>query len=114
MYELSSVLRGTNGTDIINFNGNGFFIIIYKGTARHDKLMREGRPVMAKVESVTPVSSDDSGNTTILYTLNIDGRLLKGKEKIDTFYAPQLQPGMRIKIMYIDDNNFMFVFKKCE
>ena len=89
-----------------------FFIIIYKGTAKYNKLMHDGRPIMATIESVTPVSSDDAGNTTIFYTLNIEGRHVKGKEKIDTFHAPQLQTGMSIKIMYIDDDNFMFVFKK--
>ncbi|QHM94561.1 MULTISPECIES: hypothetical protein [Kosakonia] len=89
-----------------------FLIIIYKGTARHDRLMRDGRPVMATIENVTPVSSDDAGNTTIVYTLNIEGRHVKGKEKIDTFFSPQFQPGMQIKIMYINDEDYMFVFKK--
>lgn len=89
-----------------------FLIIIYKGTAKYNKLMHNGRPIMAMLERVTPVSSDDAGNTTIMYTLNIEGRHVKGKEKIDTFYAPQLQSGMKIKIMYIDDNHFMFIFKK--
>ncbi|WP_312478817.1 hypothetical protein [Kosakonia cowanii] len=87
-------------------------IYAYVDRFKYDKLMRDGRPIMATIESVTPVSSDDSGNTTIVYTLNVEGKHIKGKEKIDTFYAPQLQPGMEIKIMYIDDKNYTFVFKK--
>lgn len=87
-------------------------IYVYVDKTRRDKLMRDGRSIMARIESVKPVSSDDSGNTTIVYTLKVEGRHIKGKEKIDTFYAPQLQPGMEIKIMYIDDKNYTFVFKK--
>lgn len=87
-------------------------IYVYVDKSRRDKLMRDGRSIMARIESVKPVSSDDSGNTTIVYTLKVEGRHIKGKEKIDTFYAPQLQPGMEIKIMYIDDKNYTFVFKK--
>lgn len=86
-------------------------IYVYVDKSRRDKLMRDGRSIMARIESVKPVSSDDSGNTTIVYTLKVEGRHIKGKKKIDTFYAPQLQPGMEIKIMYIDDKNYTFVFK---
>lgn len=87
-------------------------LIAYMGKIKHDRLMREGRPIMATIEHVTPVSSDDAGNTTIIYTLNIEGRHIKGKEKIDTFFAPQLQPGMQVKIMYVNDKDYMFMFKK--
>ena len=87
-------------------------IIIYTGKYRRDRLMRDGRPIMAKIIKIRPVSSDDAGNTTVEYTLNAEGRKLEGREKIDTFYAPQMQPGMEIKIMYINDKDYMFVFKK--
>ena len=53
-----------------------FIIIAYRGQFRHDRLMRDGRPVMAIVENVRPVSSDNAGKTTIVYTLNIEGRLV--------------------------------------
>ncbi|WP_223284156.1 hypothetical protein [Kosakonia sp. SMBL-WEM22] len=91
---------------------SAFVLVAYVGYVKQEKLMRDGRPILAKIIEVRPVSSDDAGNTTIAYTLNIEGRNIKGREKIDTFYAPQLQPGMDIKIMYIDDKNYMFVFKK--
>ena len=82
------------------------------GYRKQERLMRDGRPIMAKIVKIRPVSSDDSGNTTVEYTLNAEGRRLEGREKIDTFYAPQMQPGMEIKIMYINDKDYMFVFKK--
>ncbi|MDY0886185.1 MULTISPECIES: hypothetical protein [Kosakonia] len=91
------------------------FLIIAYGfyvTNKRDKLMQEGRPVIATIVNIRPVSTDDSGNTTIVYVLDIEGHLLKGSEKIDTFYAPQLQPGKKIKVMYKDDENYMFLFEK--
>ncbi|SFU21403.1 hypothetical protein SAMN05192562_1177 [Kosakonia arachidis] len=67
---------------------------------------------MAKIVNIKPISTDESGNTTVVYVLDIEGHLLKGSEKIDTFYAPQLQPGKNIKIIYKDDKDYMFVFDK--
>ena len=81
-------------------------------TKQRDKLLQEGRPVMAKIVNIRPVSTDESGNTTVVYVLDIEGHILKGSEKIDTFYAPQLQPGENIKVIYKDDKNYMFVFDK--
>lgn len=51
-------------------------IYVYIDKTRYDKLMRDGRLIMAMIESVTPVSSDDSGNTTIFYTLKVEGRYI--------------------------------------
>lgn len=79
---------------------------------QRDKLLQEGGPVMAKIVNIRPISTDESGNTTVVYVLDIEGHLLKGCEKIDTFYVPQLQPGKNIKIIYKDDKNYMFVFDK--
>ncbi|MDH2912917.1 hypothetical protein [Kosakonia sp. HypNH10] len=67
---------------------------------------------MAIIEKIRPVATDDAGNTTVVYTLNVEGRKIQGREKIDTFYAPQMQKGMKIKMMYIDDKNFVFIFDK--
>jgi hypothetical protein len=80
--------------------------------SKREKILREGRPVMAIIEKIRPVATDDAGNTTIVYTLNVEGRKIQGREKIDTFYAPQMQKGMKIKIMYIDDKNFVFIFDR--
>lgn len=91
------------------------FLIVAYGfyvTNKRDKLMQEGRPVIATIINIRPVSTDDSGNTTVVYVLDIEGHLLKGSEKIDTFYAPQLQPGKKIKVMYKDDKSYMFLFEK--
>lgn len=73
-----------------------------------EKLMREGRPIEALIEYIRPVSSDDSGNTTVEYVLSFEGRKLKDRRKISTFYAPQLQPGNKINIIYKDDKNYLF------
>ncbi|WLI76979.1 hypothetical protein Q5705_20865 [Kosakonia sp. H02] len=75
-----------------------FFLFIayaFYVTKKRDKLLQEGRPVIATIINIRPISTDESGNTTVVYVLDIDGRLLKGSEKIDTFYAPQLQPGKK-------------------
>ncbi|MDV5356941.1 hypothetical protein [Kosakonia sp. SMBL-WEM22] len=90
------------------------FIIAYGFylTNKRDKLMVEGRPVIAEIINVRPVSSDGAGNTSITYILNIEGRLLSGTEKIDTFYAPQFQKGKKIKLIYKNDNEYMFVFDR--
>ncbi|QAR46018.1 hypothetical protein EQG67_09715 [Kosakonia cowanii] len=87
-------------------------ILCFISVARREKILREGRPVMAIIEKIRPVATDDAGNTTIVYTLNVEGRKIQGREKIDTFYAPQMQKGMKIKIMYIDDKNFVFIFDR--
>lgn len=87
-------------------------IYVYIDKKNHDKVMRDGRPVMAMIEHASPVSADDSGNTTIAYTLKVEGRRIYGKTKINTFYAPQFQPGMEIEIMYIDDGSYSFLFKR--
>lgn len=68
------------------FIAYGFYL-----TNKRDKLMGVGRPVLAEIINIRPVSSDGVGNTTVVYVLDIGGHLLKGTEKIDTFYAPQLQ-----------------------
>ena len=73
-----------------------------------EKLMREGRPIEALIEYIRPVSSDDSGNTTVEYVLSFEGRKLKDRRTISTFYAPQLQPGNKINIIYKDDKNYLF------
>jgi hypothetical protein len=94
----------------------GIFIavvaICFISVNKREKIIREGRPILAVIERVRPVSTDDSGNTTVAYTLNVEGRKIEGREKIDTFYAPQMQPGMQIKIMYVDDKHFVFMFDK--
>ena len=87
-------------------------ILCFISVARREKILREGRPVMAIIEKIRPVATDDAGNTTIVYTLNVEGRKIQGREKIDTFYAPQMQKGMKIKVMYIDDKNFVFIFDR--
>jgi len=87
-------------------------ILCFMSVARREKILREGRSVIAIIETIRPVASDDAGNTTVVYTLNVEGRKIQGRKKIDTFYAPQMQKGMGIKIMYIDDKNFVFVFDK--
>ncbi|MBS5773748.1 hypothetical protein [Kosakonia sp. 1610] len=87
-------------------------ILCFISVARREKILREGRPVTAIIEKIRPVATDDAGNTTIVYTLNVEGRKIQGREKIDTFYAPQMQKGMKIKIMYIDDKNFVFIFDR--
>lgn len=91
-----------------------FLVIVYGFylANKRDKLMQEGHPVIATIVNIRPVSTDDSGNTTVVYVLDIEGHYLKGSEKIDTFYAPQLQPGKKIKVMYKDDKNYMFLFEK--
>lgn len=87
------------------FIAYGFYL-----TNKRDKLMEEGRPVLAEIINIRPVSSDGAGNTTVVYVLDIGGHLLKGTEKIDTFYAPQLQKGKKIKLFYKNDKEYMFVF----
>ena len=87
-------------------------ILCFISVARREKILREGRPVTAIIEKIRPGATDDAGNTTIVYTLNVEGRKIQGREKIDTFYAPQMQKGMKIKIMYIDDKNFVFIFDR--
>lgn len=87
-------------------------ILCFISVARREKILREGRPVTAIIEKIRPVATDDAGNTTIVYTLNVEGCKIQGREKIDTFYAPQMQKGMKIKIMYIDDKNFVFIFDR--
>ena len=87
-------------------------ILCFMSVARREKILREGRPVMAIIEKIRPVATDDAGNTTIVYTLNVEGRKIQGREKNDTFYAPQMQKGMKIKMMYIDDKNFVFIFDR--
>lgn len=87
-------------------------ILCFMSVSKREKILREGRPVMAIIEKIRPVATDDAGNTTIVYTLNVEGRKIQGREKIDTFYAPQMQKGMKIKIMYIDDKNFVFIFDR--
>lgn len=87
-------------------------ILCFISVASREKILREGRPVTAIIEKIRPVATDDAGNTTIVYTLNVEGRKIQGREKIDTFYAPQMQKGMKIKIMYIDDKNFVFIFDR--
>ncbi|MFS2058584.1 hypothetical protein [Kosakonia cowanii] len=79
-------------------------------TNKRDKLMEVGRPVLAEIINIRPVSNDGAGNTTVVYVLDIGGHLLKGTEKIDTFYAPQLQKGKKIKLFYKNDKEYMFVF----
>lgn len=74
-------------------------ILCFISVARREKILREGRPVTAIIEKIRPVATDDAGNKTIAYTLNAEGRKIQGREKIDTFYAPQMQKGMKIKIM---------------
>lgn len=87
-------------------------ILCFMSVARREKILGEGRPVMAIIEKIKPVATDDAGNTTVVYTLNVEGRKIQGREKIDTFYAPQMQKGMKIKMIYIDDKNFVFIFDK--
>ena len=77
---------------------------------KQEKLMREGRAIIASIEYVKPISTDESGNTTVVYILDIEGHLLKDSRKIDTFYAPQFQPGKKVKVIYKDDKNYMFIF----
>jgi len=91
---------------------SGIIILCFMSVSKREKILREGRPVMAIIEKIRPVATDDAGNTTIVYTLNVEGRKIQGREKIDTFYAPQMQKGMKIKIMYIDDKNFVFIFDR--
>jgi len=79
---------------------------------KRQEIIRKGRPIIAVVENIRPVSTDGSGNTTVAYVLNVEGRKIEGREKIDTFYAPQMQPGMQIRLMYVDDKNFVFMFNK--
>ncbi|AGN83783.1 hypothetical protein [Enterobacter sp. R4-368] len=87
-------------------------IMCFISVNKRERIIREGRPIMAVIENIRPVSTDDSGNTTVAYVLNVEGRKIEGREKIDTFYAPQMQPGMHIKIMYVDDKHFVFIFEK--
>lgn len=75
-------------------------IMCFVSVNKREKIIREGRPIMAVIENIRPVSTDESGNTTVAYILNVEGRKIEGREKIDTFYAPQMQPGMQIKIMF--------------
>lgn len=55
-------------------------IYVYIDKTRYDKLMLDGWLVMAMIENVTPVSSDDSGNTAIFYTLKVKIGIWKVKE----------------------------------
>lgn len=87
-------------------------IMCFVSVNKREKIIRDGRQIMAVIENIRPVSTDESGNTTVAYVLNIEGRKIKGREKIDTFYAPQMQPGMQIKIMYVDDKHYVFMFEK--
>ncbi|MDV5356944.1 hypothetical protein QM201_18915 [Enterobacter asburiae] len=87
-------------------------IFCFISVSKREKILREGRPIIAVIEGARPVSTDDSGNTTVAYTLNVEGRKIHGREKIDTFYAPQMQKGMKIKISYIDDKHFILIFDK--
>ncbi|AHJ73602.1 hypothetical protein [Kosakonia sacchari] len=87
-------------------------IMCFVSVNKREKIIREGRPIMAVIENIRPVSTDESGNTTVAYVLNVEGRKIEGREKIDTFYAPQMQPGMQIKIMYVDDKHYVFMFEK--
>ncbi|MDN2486481.1 MULTISPECIES: hypothetical protein [Kosakonia] len=87
-------------------------IMCFVSVNKREKIIRDGRQIMAVIENIRPVSTDESGNTTVAYVLNVEGRKIKGREKIDTFYAPQMQPGMQIKIMYVDDKHYVFMFEK--
>lgn len=87
-------------------------IMCFVSVNKRGKIIRDGRQIMAVIENIRPVSTDESGNTTVAYVLNVEGRKIKGREKIDTFYAPQMQPGMQIKIMYVDDKHYVFMFEK--
>lgn len=87
-------------------------IMCFVSINKREKIIRDGRQIMAVIENIRPVSTDESGNTTVAYVLNVEGRKIKGREKIDTFYAPQMQPGMQIKIMYVDDKNYVLMFEK--
>ena len=88
----------------------GVYLACLYVAKKDEKLMREGRPIMATIEYIRPISTDESGNTTVAYVIDVEGRTIKGRRKIDTFYAPQLQPGEKIKIIYKDDKNYMFIF----
>ena len=79
---------------------------------KRDKLLQEGRPVIAEIINIRSVGGDGAGNTTIAYVLDVEGHLLKETEKIDTFYAPQFQKGKKIMIHYKNDKNYKFVFDK--
>ncbi|ANR77101.1 hypothetical protein BBB57_01815 [Kosakonia sacchari] len=87
-------------------------IMCFVSVNKREKIIRDGRQIMAVIENIRPVSTDESGNTTVAYVLNVEGRKIEGREKIDTFYAPQMQPGMQIKIMYVDDKHYVFMFEK--
>ncbi|SCC17820.1 hypothetical protein GA0061071_107189 [Kosakonia oryzendophytica] len=79
---------------------------------RHEKIIRDGRPIMATIKSIRAAASDGSGYMNVEYVLNAEGRVLKRKESINPLYAPQLQPGMTIKIMYVDDKQFVLMFNE--
>lgn len=64
-------------------------ILCFMLVARREKILRERRSVMTIIETIRPVASDDAGNTTIVYTLNVEGRKIQGREKIDTFMLPK-------------------------
>ncbi|MGY5956739.1 DUF3592 domain-containing protein [Kosakonia sp. BK9b] len=79
---------------------------------RHEKIIRDGRPIMATIKSIRPAGSDGSGYMNVEYVLNAEGRILKRKESINPLYAPQLQPGMTIKIMYVDEKHYVLMFNE--
>jgi len=85
-----------------------FSLVTYKC---NEHIIKNGRSIEAFIEYAHPVSSDDSGNTTVDYVLSFENRKVAGREKISTFYASQLQTGETIELMYVNDNKYTFIFK---
>ena len=91
-----------------------FVIIVVIGLyleKKQEKLLREGTFLMATIDYIRPINSDDAGNTTVTYILDIEGHKLKGTRKIDTFYSPLMQQGMKIELLYKDDKDYLFAFE---
>lgn len=61
--------------------------------SKKDKLMPQGRPVIAEIINIKSVRSDGEENTTFTYILDVERHLLKGAGKIEIFYAPQFKKG---------------------
>lgn len=84
---------------------------------RRDHMIRwHGRDVLALVEDVRYVSSNDGGSTTIKYRLSWqeDGetKYVEGRDTIPAFYSSRVQKGCEIDIKYLDDDHLHFVFDK--
>ncbi len=94
----------------------GFISYIVHLFRRDHRIRWEGRDILAVVEDVRYLGSNDGGSANIKYRLSWteDGvtKEVEGRDTVSAFYSSRLQKGCEIDIKYLDDNNIMFVFDK--